>query len=196
MSRVKANAVIENRIYKDRLLERERIIIWIAVTIIIAFSLILFVLGSHYAFSGKNDSATGSQVITPLNVEGMAVSETSKKTGSEISSYEAVMNTTWFFTSGKTNVSSNVYIENSRYNSCPVRFTVSLKNTTDNVIYSSGILRVGEKIKEIKLDKTVPDGIYGAEVTYYMLDPLGRDSGSVKTNVTIYVGENSYDKDK
>ena len=196
MSRAKANNTISNRTFKSALLERERIIVCFALAVAVIFAAAVYFI----SMIGKNEKnltapeELTSRIVTPLNVEAASTSGTGSDSSVQVANYEAVMNTAWLFPDKENMISTNAYVENSRYNKCPVRFKVSLAGSPDDYIYISRDLPVGERQYGVTLQDSLPDGAYEAVVTYYMLDGRGNETGSVKTKVTLYVGEAADDK--
>ena len=80
-------------------------------------------------------------------------------------SYEVVMNTEWIFKDNK----SNAYIENSINNTRTVYFDLFLSDTQE-MVYSSPYIPVGEKIQGFVLDADLEVGEYSGRVTYYLVD--------------------------
>ncbi|MDD4113124.1 MAG: hypothetical protein PHC56_08845, partial [Herbinix sp.] len=82
--------------------------------------------------------------------------------------YEVTMNTSWNFSNG-TSKSSDAYVANALSNSQPMFFEVFLSDT-DELIYTSTVLPVGTKLKELKLDNDLGKGTYPAICKYNLLD--------------------------
>ena len=96
------------------------------------------------------------------------------------------MNTTWTFADGKS-ASSDAVMGNSTGNSYPFWFTVTLADT-DEVIYQSGLLPVGNQLSEIKLDRDLDKGTYPAVVNIQMVEESGEEVDSnMGFNITLIV---------
>ena len=99
----------------------------------------------------------------------------------EDASYNAVMTVEWTFERWDR-PSRNARVENSTRNTRTVFFDVYL-DSTDEVIYESPYLRVGESIDNFALDTEVQAGRYTATVVYYLVD----DDNEVITNVPVMI---------
>ena len=96
------------------------------------------------------------------------------------------MNTTWNFPDGNS-PSRNAVMGNSSGNSYPFWFTVTLSDT-DEVIYQSGLLPVGQQLSEIKLDKDLDKGTYAAVATVHLVDENGEEVDSnMDFNISLVV---------
>ncbi len=96
------------------------------------------------------------------------------------------MNTTWNFPDGKA-ASSNAVMGNATGNTYPFWFTLTLADT-DEAIYQSGLLPVGQQLSEIKLDKDLDKGTYPAVVNIQMIDENGEEMESnMGFNITLIV---------
>ena len=96
------------------------------------------------------------------------------------------MNTTWVFPDGKS-ASSNAVMGNSSANNYPFWFTLKLADT-DEVLYKSGTLPVGQQLSEIKLDKDLAKGDYPAVINIQMVDENGTDvESNMAFNITLTV---------
>lgn len=96
------------------------------------------------------------------------------------------MNTTWTFTDGKS-ASDDAVMGNSSANSYPFWFEVTLTDTNE-VVYKSGLLPVGQQISEIKLEKDLDKGTYPATLKIQMVDENGEDLDSnMGFNITLIV---------
>ena len=189
MSKAKVKAKISNRNIRSNLLERERILFGFVFAIVAIF--VVTIISIIMVMGAVSDRAPKESVkiVTPLNVDALATDEVKTETGITVSDYEAVLNTKWYFKTEDNTYASNAYVENSRYNKCKVRCEVALVDSPDEIIYTSKDLAVGDKVRGIRLDKKLADGIYEATVTYKILDDFGNETGNVKTGITLYIGE-------
>jgi len=78
------------------------------------------------------------------------------------------MPTTWEFTKGGAEPDDDVYVSNHPSNTKPIYFDVYLEDT-DELIYSSPVLKVGTKLTDISLTKELEPGTYRAKVAYKLL---------------------------
>ena len=96
------------------------------------------------------------------------------------------MNTTWSFKDGGS-PSYDAVMGNSSANSYPFWFTVTLTDTNE-VIYKSGLLPVGQQLSEIKFDKDLDKGTYPAVVNIQMVDENGEEvESNMGFNITLIV---------
>lgn len=96
------------------------------------------------------------------------------------------MNTTWTFPTGDS-ASSDAVMGNASSNNYPFWFTVTLSDTNE-VIYKSGVLPIGQQLSEIKLDKDLDAGTYAATVNIQMIDDNGDEvESNMGFNITLIV---------
>lgn len=189
MSKAKVKAKISNRNLRSDLLERERIVFGFVFAIVAFFAATLIAVVTVLGVSSQKTPGDSVKIVTPLNVDALATSEVKSESAINVTDYEAVLNTNWYFNTEDNTYASNAYVENSRYNKCRVRFTVALTESPDEILYRSKDLKVGDKVRGVKLDKKLADGVYDATVTYRILDDNGNETGNVKTGITLYIGE-------
>lgn len=127
--------------------------------------------------SGKN------VVITPENVKEVIKDMEDKKVAP--GTYNVKMNPTWTFETGSV-ASKDAYVENAATNNNDVRFTITRKDTEEE-IYSSPIIPLGSRLANITLDTALPAGSHDCIITYHLLDENGEDVSSVKLSLTITV---------
>ena len=152
--------------------------------------LVVLVIVASALGQGKSDntSDTGASseknvVITPDNVQDVIDSMNEKRVAP--GTYNVKMNPTWTFESGSS-TSKDAYVENSATNNNDVRFTITLKDT-DEEVFSSPIIPLGSRLANITLDKALPAGTHDCIITYHLLDDKGEDVSSVKLSLTITV---------
>lgn len=118
--------------------------------------------------------------------EGLVTKEEERKEGAM---FTTDMNMDWYFPSGGR-TSSNADIRNSEYNDHPVFFEIYLNDEEQTLLYSSPVIPVGQRLKKLKLDKTLPDGMYTALCTYHLLknDDLDEEVSRVSFEVTLIFG--------
>ncbi len=119
----------------------------------------------YMALNKKEPEPTGSYVIDESNYEEIA-GEMYDRLQSGM--YEVTMNAIWHFDNGEE-ASSDAYVANAKSNNSPVFFEVFLSDT-DELVYTSTVLPVGTKLKELKLDKPLEKGSYDAICKYNLLD--------------------------
>ncbi len=172
----------EGSVVKKKLTKTQKILIAgfgvISVAIVVAGILI------YMALNKKEPEPAGSYVIDESNYEDV-VDEMYDRL--QAGMYEVTMNAIWHFDNGKV-ASSDAYVANAKSNNSPVFFEVFLKDT-DELVYTSTVLPVGTKLKELKLDKPLEKGSYEAICKYNLLDEGGEVSSSVSIAVTLDIAE-------
>lgn len=179
MSREKANERINPQpLPSNRKKSRIGIIIGVTIVLLILVGVILYLL------FGKESEPEFNRVITPDNVEEVLEQLTdSEKTPN--GSYEAVMNTEWFFENGNA-ASENAYVKNSTNNQNTVYFTIALKDDKRE-IYKSPYLPVGSELRDIKLDTALDAGVYDTVLTYHLIDDKEEELSTVSLSLTITI---------
>lgn len=124
---------------------------------------------------------TGSLVVDESNLESIAEDMQSKV---DDSMFETSMNVVWNFPDGAS-PSSDAYVANAGSNHYAISFDVLLEGT--EVIFTSGVIPVGNRIKEIKLDKELPAGTYEAVCMYHLLKDDGTENSSFGVNIFINI---------
>jgi len=127
--------------------------------------------------------ATGNMVVDESNLESIANDMQSKV---DDSMFEMNMNVVWNFPDGES-ASSDAYVANSSGNHYAISFEVLLDGT--DVVFTSGVIPVGNRIKEIKLDRDLPAGDYEAVCLYHLLKEDGTENSSFGVNIYIHVSE-------
>lgn len=96
--------------------------------------------------------------------------------------YEVSMNTNWTF-NGDT---SDAFVENSKNNTRTVYFDV-FRSDTNELVYSSPYIPVGEKIQNFVLDADLEPGDYKGTVTYHLVDDNQEEVSNLSVAVTFQV---------
>jgi hypothetical protein len=99
--------------------------------------------------------------------------------------FTANMNSTWTFPDGQT--SADAYVGNFTGNETPLYFDVSLTDTGET-IYESPVIPLGSQLNGITLKRSLPDGVYSADVVYHLIDDEQRTLTTVTIAVTLVVG--------
>lgn len=99
--------------------------------------------------------------------------------------FECEMTTTWTFDSSDT-ISPNAYVANAETNRHTFYFDVYLDGT-DEIIYSSPLLPVGSELQNIKLEKELPAGEYGATVVYTLVNEEYKEVSTVGFKIKLYM---------
>lgn len=126
---------------------------------------------------GKNN--TRPTLVTKNNIDQVI---TSMDEPVADGAYEVVMNTKWTFDNKK----SNAYVENSTSNTRTVYFDVFLADS-NQLVYSSPYIPVGENLSGFALDSTLSPGNYNAYVTYHLVDDNQEEVSNLSVNVTFQV---------
>ena len=137
---------------------------------------------------GDSEPIMPERPARPTGMRGTVVTEENLDTVREEiarpledASYNAVMTNEWTFQRWDR-PSRNAYVENSRRNTRTVFFDVFL-DSTNELIYESPYLYVGDHINNIALDTEVPAGEYTATLIYYLVD----DEFEVITYVPVMI---------
>lgn len=99
--------------------------------------------------------------------------------------FEVNMNTIWHFPDGES-ASDDAYLANGGANRLPISFEIMLD---DEVIYTSTVIPVGNRIKEIVLDKDLDAGTYNAVCQYTLWNEDGTEDSSFGVNITLVINE-------
>lgn len=165
-----------------------KIIIIIAAIIILALIIVIVVLLGSAKKAEKieevKEAVSRGTVVNEDNAEIVAqVIEEQEKV--PVGYYEVTMNAEWKFENG-TVASENAYVENSTANENSVYFDV-IRRDTDEVVYESPILPVGQKIDSIVLKEDMDAGTYDCVCTYHLLDNDNVDFSQVSVAVTLVI---------
>jgi len=101
--------------------------------------------------------------------------------------FATYMNMYWNFPDSSS-PSSNAVIGNDPSNIKPIYFEIKLEN--GDIVYKSAILPVGSMLKEIKLNKSVPKGVYKAFCIYHLMDEKDgkfEEFSNVQFEITIEI---------
>ncbi len=165
-STVKPNPAVKKRL----------IIIGASVVFLAMAAVIIFLLTQTDAKQPKDERPT---VVSQGNAA--EVKETMDEPV-EDGYYQIMMNTEWTF-DGKT---SNAYVENSKNNSRTVYIDV-FRSDTNELVYSSPYIPVGEKLQGFMLDADLASGSYDGLVTYHLVDDNNEEVSSLSVTVTFEV---------
>lgn len=100
-------------------------------------------------------------------------------------SYEVSMTMDWVFPDSAS-PSPNAYVENVAENETPVYFDLLLRETQE-VIYRSPVIPLGERLTNITLDENLNAGTYPCIVEYHLVDENQNTLATVNMGVTITV---------
>lgn len=134
------------------------------------------------AADGTPEPSRRPTVMTQDNAEEVAEALFSDETENENipPRYIVTMNSTWHFDDG-TSPSDNAYVENDAENTTPVYFDL-IRNDTEEVIYASPVIPLGESLRNFALDVDLDPGSYECTVTYHLID----DDQNTLTTVNMW----------
>jgi hypothetical protein len=99
--------------------------------------------------------------------------------------FKCDMPTTWVFKNGGAEP-VDLYVANNSSNTHPLYFDVYLEDT-EELLYSSPVLRVGTRWTDIKLDKKLDPGEYRVKVAYKLLKDEESQEESSAVNFIVLV---------
>lgn len=145
-------------------------------------------VGAYFIIRNQNNAPAGA----PGADTGNLVVDESNLTsvGQDLQSsvddgmFEVSMNTIWNFPDGES-ASSDAYVANASGNHYPITFDILINET--ETIYSSTVIPVGNRIKEIKLDKDLGAGTYEAVCQYHLWKEDGTENSQFGVNITLNV---------
>lgn len=160
------------------------VIIAVAAVIVI---LILIAVIMYMAMSNKKESkpeVSGGRatIVTQDNVQEVIQSMNEPNTDA---TYTVTMTNEWTFENG-TASAENFYVKNTENNSRTVYFELRLADT-DETIYSSPYIPVGEEMRTMTLDKDLDAGDYNVVMTYYLVDENHVELTTVSVQVVIHI---------
>lgn len=163
------------------------IIVCVAAAIIIAV-LIGVILSMMNSKNSVNETeAVGEKEKRPVVVVAENAEEVAEQILSQTEpvgiplSYQVTMNSTWEFENGKAE-SRNAYVANSEDNETAVYFDV-VRNDTQETIYQSPVIPVGQDLSSITLDTDLDAGNYECTLTYHLID----DEQNTLTTVNMWL---------
>lgn len=153
------------------------------IALVICIILIVLLCILIYFLLHKDDGKKRDVVVNEDNVEEIL---SDMMEGVAPGTYQARMNSTWYFESGDKS-SSNAYVENAEANQNPVYFDIT-RSDTNETIYESDIIPVGSHLDDITLDEKLPDGTYDCVMTYHLLDNKDETISTVRVGLKIVIG--------
>lgn len=151
----------------------------------IAFVAVVAVVVTVTAMNGNSESADDSsknRIVTMDNVDEVIESMEDQKLPQ--GQFRCMMENKkpWYFKDGKS-ASENAYVFNAPTNSGSVYFTLSIKDTGEEILKSPPI-PLGSRLENITLDKALSAGSYDCKITYHILDENEEDTGA-SVNFTV-----------
>lgn len=161
------------------------------VILIVGFSLVLIMIVVIGIFLLRPAQEKPESGTAALSGNGLVIDESNLQQVEEMvvnsvkkGMFEVNMNTNWTFADG-SQASEDAYVANGASNQLPITFEVLLDGTEN--IYTSTVIPVGSRIKEIRLEKVLPAGTYNAVCKYHLWNEDGTESSSVGVNITIII---------
>lgn len=154
---------------------------------IVIVALVCVIVAMMNSKNGVNEAGDAEKkrpvVVTPENAEKMAeqILSNEEETEGVPLSYQVTMNSTWEFEDGKSE-STNAYVANSKDNETPVYFDV-VRNDTQETIYQSPVIPVGQDLSSITLNQDLDAGDYECTLTYHLID----EEQNTLTTVNMWV---------
>lgn len=139
--------------------------------VIIILIVLVLIGGGVFAYFmlNKKDTSpnTGGNYVIDKDNLGDVTDQMSDKVNEGM--FECSMTTSWNFKNAKS-ASSDAYVANANSNHKPIYFDLTLDDTGEE-IYKSTLIPVGNKLKELKLDKQdLAAGTYNVTCTYHLMD--------------------------
>lgn len=165
---------------RKQLNSMQKIVIVLLVLLLAAMIAIIFLL-----FRDKPQVETDTRpvtrgtVVTQDNAETLVAEDEVIQDGY----YDVSMSIDWHFKDGAT---EDAKIANKETNKRTVYFDL-LTEETEEVVYSSPYIPVGEYMQGFTLDKELAPGTYDMIVRYYLVDDNSVEVSNVSVGLTIYV---------
>lgn len=155
------------------------IIVLLLLLLIIGVVIIIFLQQNQTQEDTDAKSSVKGTIITQDNAEELDLEEGAVPDGY----YNVSMSLDWHFKDG---VTEDARIANKETNERTVYFDL-LTEETEEVVYSSPYIPVGESMQGFALDKEMDPGTYDMIVRYYLVDDDNVEVSNVSVGITIYV---------
>ena len=157
------------------------IIIVLLLLLLVVGIVIMFVLLRDKPQEVVDDTRPGTKgtVVTQGNAEELFVDEGVVQDGY----YDVSMSIDWHFKGGET---KDAKVANKATNTRTVYFDL-LIDGTEELVYSSPYIPVGESMQGFTLDKELEPGTYDMIVRYYLVDDDNMEVSNVSVGITVYV---------
>lgn len=152
----------------------------VAVAVVVVLAIVLVVILTRK--DQKPEVQGKATIVTEDNVQDIIQSANEPVTDA---SYTATMSNEWVFEDGKA-PAQNFYVKNTERNSRTVYFDLKLADT-DEEIYSSPYIPVGEAMDTMTLDKDLDAGDYNVVMTYHLVDDDKEELTTVSVAVEIHI---------
>ena len=134
----------------------------------------------YFLLKPEEDTKGGSLVVDESNLEDLREMVNNKEPEGM---FEVNMNTVWHFENGSV-ASSDAYLANGTANNLPLSFEIIVDN---EVVYTSTVIPVGNRIKDIVLDKDLDAGTYSAVCQYTLWNEDGTEDSSFGVNIQLVI---------
>ncbi len=159
----------------------KRILLIVIPVVVLAAAVVVFLLTRPDKAGTDTPQATDDRPTVVSSDNAQSVMDSIDKPV-EDGSYQVTMNLTWVF----DGESSDAYVENSRNNTRTVYFDV-FRADTNELVYSSPYIPVGEKLSGFALDTQLEPGSYNGLVTYHLVDDDHNEVSSLSVTVKLDV---------
>ncbi len=171
----------------DKLRRNIIIVVFILMAAALAACIMLLLKQGNHAEQESQAGADRNMVmdrgfVSPSNNEAI-MDDVSEKVAEGM--FECRMTTSWVFKDGES-ASATAYVANVASNLHDIYFDV-YDRLSNELLYSSPIIRLGEEIKDIKLEKKLAKGEYDAVVMYTLVDENYEEVSTVGFNITITI---------
>lgn len=99
--------------------------------------------------------------------------------------YQTSMTIDWTFDTAAA-VSKDAFVENVKDNNRTVYFDVNLQDSQE-LVYSSPYIPIGESLSGIKLSKELAPGDYPAVLTYHLVDDEHNEVSKLAVGITLHI---------
>lgn len=157
----------------------------VIIAIVAIIIILVLVIALVYALNREDDRPElggRATIVTEDNVNDIIASMNEANTDA---TYTVSMTNEWIFEDGQA-PAENFYMKNTENNSRTVYFDLMLRDT-DEIIYSSPYIPVGEEMNTITLDKDLDAGDYNVIMVYHLVDDNRAELTTVSVAVEIHI---------
>ena len=151
------------------------------ITVLLLAAALVYVLTKEDT-EAETELGGRATIITEDNVDDIIASLNERNTDA---SYTVTMTNRWTFEDGQA-AAENFYVKNDEINSRTVYFDLILSDT-EEVIYSSPYIPVGEEMDTLILDKDLDAGDYNVIMVYHLVDDDKAELTTVSVAVVIHI---------
>ena len=150
---------------------------------VILLVLVIAVMAVIFWFLLKPKEKEPSNFIVTEDNKDTIRQDLQKKTAEGM--FEVRMNTEWTFRDSAS-ASENAYIANAQSNTRTIYFDI-IVDATEEKVFTSPLIPVGSRLKNLTLDKELEPGTYPATVLYHLVDDNGEEVSSVAIAVSLTI---------